>query len=188
MWLRDGVPADSTELYEIQRAASLTAHRGIFPPEEFPFPEQQVAAQCWRALTDRAYQVLVAVGDDGPVGFAAVHGDRVDALYVHPSHWRRGYGGRLLDAAVDLLRQHGRPVARLWVMAANAAARALYERHGWLPDGTTGRAHHPPYPAELGYALDLTSDPAAGPPTSGSTGAPVAATETGSARTDPPRG
>lgn len=188
MWLREGVPADSTDLYAIQRAASAAGYREIFPPEQFPFPEQQVAAQCWRVLTDRAYQVLVGVGDDGPVGFAVVRADRVEQLYVHPAHWRRGYGGRLLDAAVDLVRQQGHPVARLSVLTANAAARALYERHGWLPDGTTGQAHHPPYPAELGYALDLTSDPVAEPPTSGSTGAPAAGTETGPARTDPPRG
>ncbi|GAA4204991.1 GNAT family N-acetyltransferase [Actinocatenispora rupis] len=187
MWLRAGEPADSQDLYAIQHAASTAAYGELFPPDRYPFPEQQVAAQCWRILTDKAYQVLVAVGDDEPVGFVTVKGDRIDQLYVRPEHWRRGYGGRLLDAAVDLVRQQGHAVARLWVLEANPTARALYERRGWMPDGSTGRAHHPPYPAEVGYRLDVTADPAAATPTSGSTGDPVDGSGSPAARTDPAR-
>jgi|GEM_PF-407035 len=156
MWLRAGVPEDTQRLLAIQRAASVVGYREIFPAEQYPFPEQQVLAECWALLTDPECQVLVGVGDDGTaVGFVAREGDQISRLYVDPAHWGRGYGSRLLAAAVDGARADGYRIARLWVLEANRVARGLYERRGWRIDGRTGTASAPPYPVEVGYHLDL---------------------------------
>lgn len=171
MWLRAGVPEDTRRLLAIQRAASLAGYRDIFPAERYPFPDQQVLAECWAMLTDPACRVLVGVGDDSTaIGFVTRQAELITRLYVDPGHWRRGYGARLLAAAVDGARADGHPTARLWVLADNRNARTLYERHGWRIDGRTGKAGFPPYPAEVGYRLDLadglTAGDAAAPPPS----------------------
>ncbi|BCJ33040.1 N-acetyltransferase [Actinocatenispora thailandica] len=175
MWLRAGVPEDTQRLLAIQRAASLAGYQHIFPAEQYPFPDQQVLAECWTMLTDPACQVLVGVGDDSTVvGFVARQAESISRLYVDPAYWRRGYGARLLAAAVDGARADGHRTARLWVLADNRNARTLYERHGWRIDGRTGSAGFPPYPTEVGYRLELTDELTAGdaaaPPTSRSTG------------------
>ena len=62
------------------------------------------------------------------VGFAAIAGEHLDHLYVRPGHQRQGIGGRLLAKAkaVSLERLD------LWTFQRNAAARAFYERHGFV--------------------------------------------------------
>jgi GNAT superfamily N-acetyltransferase len=57
----------------------------------------------------------------------------IHRLVVHPDRFRRGIAGALLDALE--LRQPG---IERWVVAtgeANAPARRLYERHGFVPVG-----------------------------------------------------
>lgn len=166
MWLRAGTPADSQDLFTVQRAAALAAYGHVFPQDQYPFPDQQVAELVWRMLTGHAEKMLVAVGDEGPVGYISRQDERISHLYVAPMHWRRGVGSRLLAAAVDSIREDGHEIARLWVMSKNHRARALYEQHGWHLDGTSSEARFPPYPALLGYALALTdAQPAEDGPT-----------------------
>jgi diamine N-acetyltransferase len=56
---------------------------------------------------------------------------KLDKLYVHPAHQRRGYGGMLLDRAVTMSRAVGRDVLTLAVNKRNADAIAAYEKHGF---------------------------------------------------------
>ncbi|MGA8117230.1 MAG: GNAT family N-acetyltransferase [Actinocatenispora sp.] len=189
MWLRAGVPADSQDLFTLQRSAALAAYGHIFPQDRYPFPEQQVAALCWRMLTSTTERVLVAVGDNGPVGYVSHERDLITNLYVAPDQWHRGIGGRLLAAAVDAITDAGHGTCRLKVMTENHRARELYQRRGWQPDGTSEQVRFPPHPTLLGYRLTVTrptAGTAAAAPTSGSTGAPADASGTAPARTDPP--
>ena len=59
----------------------------------------------------------------------------LDAINLDPDAWRRGFGARLLRAAVALLRELGYAEAVLWVVPENTRARGLYESRGWSPDG-----------------------------------------------------
>lgn len=54
-----------------------------------------------------------------------------------PESRDRGAGRRLLDAAVGFAREHGAETIELGVTDGNDAARALYERYGFVD---TGRA------------------------------------------------
>lgn len=59
----------------------------------------------------------------------------IAAIGVVPHRRRRGLGGLLLDAAVDTARAGGSEALLLEVADDNAAALALYRRHGFVCAG-----------------------------------------------------
>ena len=60
-------------------------------------------------------------------GFLVRDGDILHALYVHPVLRGQGFGRALLAEA-----KAEAGVLRLWVVEANAAARAFYARQGFV--------------------------------------------------------
>ncbi len=64
-----------------------------------------------------------------PAAFMAIKDDFIDHLYVHPAHWRKGFGEQLLAFARTL------SPARLWLytLQINTNARAFYEKNGFKP-------------------------------------------------------
>jgi chorismate mutase len=91
----------------------------VHPPEE--------NRAYWAGAVDRS-EVWVAEQDAGVVGYAAVTGDWLDGLYVHPDAQGQGIGTALLEV-VKAARPGG---FCLWVFETNLAARRLYERRGLL--------------------------------------------------------
>jgi len=90
-----------------------------------------------------AYEVWVADGEAGIVGFAAVKEDLLGFIYVHPRAQRGGIGKTLLDH-VKALRPDG---FELWTHQPNEVARRFYEREGLvaveLTDGATNEEKVP---------------------------------------------
>lgn len=74
------------------------------------------------------YQVDVAQGPDGVVGFVAYTGQEPAWLYVDPARMGRGLGRQL--AAHAMARAKGRPLA-VEVLAGNTPALALYQSLGF---------------------------------------------------------
>jgi L-amino acid N-acyltransferase YncA len=72
----------------------------------------------------------VAVEEGEIVGFCVRDGTVVTALYLAADAQGRGVGRRLLNIAQD-----GQTSLTLWVFAANSAARAFYDREGFIPIG-----------------------------------------------------
>jgi GNAT superfamily N-acetyltransferase len=56
---------------------------------------------------------------------------KLDKLYVHPDHQRRGYGGMLLDRVITVARAYGCEKLVLAVNKSNRNAIAAYEKHGF---------------------------------------------------------
>ena len=56
---------------------------------------------------------------------------KLDKLYVHHTHQRKGYGGMLLDRAVTIARAYGCETLVLAVNKHNRNAIAAYEKHGF---------------------------------------------------------
>jgi [ribosomal protein S18]-alanine N-acetyltransferase len=75
----------------------------------------------------------------------------VEGLFVEQAHRRQGIGGALIGACMVWGRTAGASTIRLEVRASNAAARALYQRHGFSAAGIR-RAY---YSAPLEDALLL---------------------------------
>jgi GNAT superfamily N-acetyltransferase len=89
------------------------------------------------------HDVWVAERDGVAIGFAAVAGDLLGHLYVHPKAQNRGAGSALLDR-VKLERPGG---FHFWVFQRNEAGRRFYERHGChvveLGDGSGNEEREP---------------------------------------------
>jgi ribosomal protein S18 acetylase RimI-like enzyme len=56
---------------------------------------------------------------------------KLDKLYVHPRHQRRGYGGMMIARAVDVARSNGCSRLVLAVNRNNRSAIAAYVKHGF---------------------------------------------------------
>ena len=56
---------------------------------------------------------------------------KLDKLYLHHDHQRRGYGGRLIERAVAAARARGCTALVLAVNKANAKAIAAYKKYGF---------------------------------------------------------
>lgn len=73
----------------------------------------------------QGYAVALAIGEEGEILNVA----------VDPAGRGSGLGGRLLDDALARLRESGVRAVYLEVRDANAAARSLYARRGFLETG-----------------------------------------------------
>lgn len=60
----------------------------------------------------------------------------VAAIYVHPEHWRRGIGTRLIDHFEAHGRERGWDSMQIRVIAENDVARSFYEKHGYVVEST----------------------------------------------------
>jgi GNAT superfamily N-acetyltransferase len=119
--LRPARPADASELAEIYLGAHADAMAYL------PKLHTDDEVRAWiRDVVVPGHEVVVAVGDGHLAGFAALDGDVLGHLYVHPALQRVGIGAALL-ARVKELRPDG---FRLWVFQRNADARRFYERRG----------------------------------------------------------
>lgn len=92
------------------------------------------------SCTSEAQEVLVAVVDGRPVGFATVMLNAfhermgvVDMIAVDPEYQRRGLATRLMDHAIEHMRARGMDVAAVGTGGdpGHAPARALYEARGF---------------------------------------------------------
>jgi ribosomal protein S18 acetylase RimI-like enzyme len=111
--------------------------------------------------------VLVATDGDEPIGFlvrsawlplgSAAHVARVRGLAVDPERQGEGIGGRLIEAAIGRSREAGIRKLTLRVLSTNPGARRLYERHGFVVEGTIRDAFllEGAYVDDLLMALDL---------------------------------
>lgn len=136
--LRDAVPDDAdalTSLFLASRRQAMPWLRAVHSDEETRW---WVGNVMLRELSVRA-----ATLDSALVGFAAVRHGWLDHLYIAPAHQRVGLGTRLLAEA----RRIGGTPLRLWVFQRNLAARAFYQRHGFVEeertDGTANEEREP---------------------------------------------
>ncbi|MGH3983657.1 MAG: GNAT family N-acetyltransferase [Pseudonocardiaceae bacterium] len=154
--VRAATPADACALAAVHRLTWRTAYSELLPArvlDELDAPQVQ---QAWADTVEGAATVLIAMEGDHPVGFvvagpapesevAAADGvlpsdaartALVSTLLVEPRWGRRGHGGRLLAAAVAVLRDAGATRGIAWVPAEDPASLNFYRRIGWEPDGT----------------------------------------------------
>jgi GNAT superfamily N-acetyltransferase len=134
--LRRATDDDVVALAALHLATVSFAYRDWFPPWAAA-PAIDHLERLWREDVDTAHAVLVAIAGGVVVGSAVARasGD-LARLHVLPSHWSRGIGSSLHDAALSVLRERGHERAGLWVIEQNARARRLYERNGWALDPT----------------------------------------------------
>jgi RimJ/RimL family protein N-acetyltransferase len=155
---------DLMALCDLERDANTAALGHVFPPQDYPFPEDDVLARWALVLQDPAVQVLVLDADpDAPakglVLFAA-HDDRsLRHLAVRPDHWGHGLATTAVETVVHQMDLRGTAVAELWCLEENHRARRLYEYLGWRATADRREAPWPPHPVEMRYTrLVVASD------------------------------
>ena len=153
--IRPARPDDVESLLAIQRAACVKAFGHIYPPELYPFPDDDIRAMWGDALADANLEAYVAEVDGTPVGCAAVRDAFLRNLYVVPERWQGGVGTMLHDLALERLRVRGEREAKLWTLEENWAGRSFYEHRGWTLNGETRVVPFPPNPIDVGYSKRL---------------------------------
>jgi GNAT superfamily N-acetyltransferase len=146
--LRDATRRDVPELARLVRACDEAQREWAGPGVPIPSLEEEELEWELRFARTGAWIRAAEAGDGalaGVVAFSAGTASREDrtlvpglahvsAVFVHPSHWRRGIARRLLDEAEDAMRAGGFDRAQLWTLAGSPAEQ-LYTALGWRPDG-----------------------------------------------------
>lgn len=153
--IRPARQTDVETLLAIQRAAAVDAFAHVYPPERYPFPDDEIREVWAEALSDPEVEVYVAEVDGVAAGVVSVGGEFLSTLYVLPAYQGRGVGSALHDLALERLRAHGLRRAKLWTLDGNASGRAFYERRGWELTDETRVVPYPPNPIDVQYARRL---------------------------------
>ena len=94
----------------------------------------------------RDLETFAAIRYGEVIGFAALRGDWLEHLYVHPSRFNTLTGTKLFEE-VRFQRPNG---LQFWVFQQNISARRFYERHGCaLARLTDGQANEEKTPDAL---------------------------------------
>jgi len=136
----------------VHRSSAVAGFRDVFPPDRYPFPEDEMRAAWVGALADPHMEVHIAYLDGEAAGTVSIGDDCLRTLYVVPAAWNRGVGSALHDFALERLRRSGVRRARLWTLVENHRARAFYEKRGWTLTGRTRVVPFPPNPLDVEYA------------------------------------
>ncbi len=150
--VRAASPGDADAIAGVQAAAWRAAYADLLPAEVIDDLHSADARDQWREAIatppSARHRVLVAVTGVDVVGFAAFGPSEdsdlaamVDAemiaLCVLPDRIREGHGSRLVNAAVDHLREDGFLHVRVWLSAGAEDERmhAFLAGAGWAEDG-----------------------------------------------------
>lgn len=133
----------------VQVAAWRAAYKGIMPDDFLSGLDVQQKARAWeRALQEPGPGIAVVWECGQEVAGFCVYGPSRDsdasrdttgelvAINFHPRHWRRGFGTTMCQYVISEGKKRNWRELTLWVLKQNIPARRLYERAGFLPDGT----------------------------------------------------
>ncbi|MBM6404987.1 GNAT family N-acetyltransferase [Phycicoccus sp. CSK15P-2] len=147
--VRAARPNDAPAVGLVQATVFRDTYAGRVPDEVLAAFEPEPFARAWRdGLTnppEGAYRLLVARAGEQVVGAVATGPAQdpdaepawaeVSLLVVHPDARRQGHGSRLLNAAVDLLREAGAEAVTAWLPADDEGTRTFLTASGFGPDG-----------------------------------------------------
>ncbi|TDU91464.1 ribosomal protein S18 acetylase RimI-like enzyme [Kribbella voronezhensis] len=161
-------PAQPNDLYGAA-VARVASWRGAFTglvPQDFldAMDPAKIAAGWAESITAGRSRLYVAAAGDRIVGYSGMGPARegpadageLYALFVHPDWWGTGAGRLLTDAAITDLRGEGCTEVWLWVLEANARARAFYRRYGFAETAARASSSLGKLP-ELRLTLDLAA-------------------------------
>jgi GNAT superfamily N-acetyltransferase len=140
--VRPATLRDAKQIAELHNATVRDAFKTIIPVDAtIPVVPLDKRQAYWReAIEYSEPQVHVAVEDDKIVGFVGFDRSRdkgtpqtmgeIWAIYVAASHWSKGVGLALWDAAREGLQEEGCTHASVWIPIANDRAMRFFELAG----------------------------------------------------------
>ena len=118
----------------------------------------------WQARVTRlaaAEQTVYYVAEEADEWLAGAGGyvedgvPNVFGVWTRPEARGNGYADGCVRAVVEWARQTGAPEVRLWATDTNEAARRVYDRLGFTPNGNVQPLPSDPTKTESEYALPL---------------------------------
>ncbi len=122
--IRPFTPADEADVIGVWHRAGLAAYTYIPTWQELTL---EMAGDVFREHVLSRCDIWVGTLDGVIVAYLAMSGPFIDRMYVDPPEWRKGWGTRLLQLA---MQRHPEGL-RLFTHQENHAARGLYEKHGF---------------------------------------------------------
>jgi ribosomal protein S18 acetylase RimI-like enzyme len=162
--IREAVPGDAQAMAEIHISSWIKAYTGIIPADEI---EKRSAGRydVWKNALSSGHNNYIALLDGRPAGLMRIHPCRdenlkgageIGAVYVHGDLLGKGIGRKMIEFALDKLKNMGFSIVVLWVLEDNMRARRFYEKCGFCLDGTR-RVKIIGIPlTTLRYRIDLT--------------------------------
>ena len=147
--IRDAIPDDASSILTFVESLSGQTDYLSFGPGEFGYTEAQERAFIRNSEISANALFLIAFIDDALVGILTfVGGERPRVqhagelgLMVPKAHWGNGIGSLLLDTLIRWAEEGGVVTKlNLRVGTRNARAIALYERKGFVLEGTVTRS------------------------------------------------
>lgn len=133
---------DAAGIARVRAESSRGAYRGVVPGDYLDAIDVAEWAQRQRRnIESQSAGIVSLVADDGDliVGWVATGPNwmtdlpcarELCAIYLRPSHWRRGIGKHLMTAAAQSLIERGVSSMILRVLTENRPARRFYESLG----------------------------------------------------------
>ena len=129
--------ADASRLFELRRKSIVVlAPGGMSQAEAETWAAKLTVAGMQRKLSQ--LEIWVAEVDASIAGWAAIHGDRLEGMYVDPTFVGKGIGSGLLELVEGRMRAKG-----LASISAEASANAerFYIQRGYEPVGIRTEEH-----------------------------------------------
>lgn len=141
--IRRAVPSDAENLLELKLALDHESSFMMFEPRERTASVAAVRAEIEQRLARHNSTLIVAALPDLIAGYVEAYGggfnrtrhSAVVVAGVRASHSGRGIGSRLFQSLTDWADGAGIVRLELTVMAHNARAVWLYEKHGFEAEG-----------------------------------------------------
>lgn len=148
--VRPATLRDAKAVAELHAASSHAAYQGLVPDEHLSATPMDKRVALWReAIEYSEPQVFVAIEGEQIVGFVGFDRSRdpkskpttgeIWAIYAAPTHWGRGVGLALWDAAREGLEDEGCTDVTVWVPLRNERAIRFHELAGFKREMNTAK-------------------------------------------------
>lgn len=141
MFIKKAIVSDAQTISSIHALSWKSAYQGLIPNQYLDELKNDFwvkAFEDWIGTNKVTSQIIY--DNDLPIGCIAYGKSRDDKLpdwgeiisiYFIPSYIGKGYGKKLMDAALSDMKSQGLNDVYLWVLEGNTCARKFYEKVGF---------------------------------------------------------
>ncbi|HHQ4692225.1 TPA: GNAT family N-acetyltransferase [Aeromonas veronii] len=135
---------DAAAMTVMQRASWLAAYGQVLGVDLLEQLDVTAHLQIWQSrLAEPGPRPMLLCRDEVVIGLlywqpqqeAEQSHALIRAFYLHPDHWRQGYGKRLWQAVAMQMRRAGCSCVKLWLLDGNHIGEGFYLRRGFVFDG-----------------------------------------------------